>query len=114
MITLQRGSQFSETQENHAPSLDKGRHKKRAPLSYRNSSRQASLDMDQEKSSKSIAEPGSVNLESMYFRGFRSRPLLNAREEVALATRLYQGTADLRSLLQEAFELTKGLSQGLD
>lgn len=114
MITLQRGSPFSEMQENHAPSLDKGRPKKRAPLSYRNSSRQAGLDMDQEESSKSIAEPGSVNLESMYFRGFRSRPLLNAREELALATRLYQGTADLRSLLQEAFELTKGLSQGLD
>ncbi|MBA3612675.1 MAG: sigma-70 family RNA polymerase sigma factor [Nitrospirales bacterium] len=114
MITLQRGSPFSETQENHAPSLGKGRPKKRAPLSYRNSSRQAGLDMDHEESSKSIAEPGSVNLESMYFRGFRSRPLLNAREELALATRLYQGTANLRSLLQEAFELTKGLSQGPD
>ncbi|WP_342348763.1 sigma-70 family RNA polymerase sigma factor [uncultured Nitrospira sp.] len=114
MITLQRSPQFSETQKNHAPSLDKARPKKRAPLSYRNSSRQAGLDMDQEESSKSIAEPGSVNLESMYFRGFRSRPLLNAREELTLATRLYQGTADLRSLLQKAFELTNGLSQGLE
>ncbi|HNP59809.1 MAG TPA: sigma-70 family RNA polymerase sigma factor [Nitrospirales bacterium] len=110
MITIQRGSQFSETQESHALSLVRSRSKKRAQSSYRNS--QADLDMDKEESSKSIAEPGSVNLESMYFRGFRSRPLLNAREELALATRLYQGTAHLRSLLQEAFELTKGLNQG--
>lgn len=114
MITLQRGSQVTETQENHAPSLDKSRSKKRAPTSYRNSSRQAGLGLDQEESSKSIAEPGSVNLESMYFRGFRSRPLLNGQEELALATRLYQGTADLRSLLKEAFELTKGMSQDLE
>ncbi|GJL68011.1 MAG: hypothetical protein NPIRA06_06460 [Nitrospirales bacterium] len=110
MITIQKGSQFSETQENQALSLDRGRSKKRAR--FRNS--QAGLDMDKEESSKSIAEPGSVNLESMYFRGFRSRPLLNAREELALATRLYQGTAHLRSLLQEAFELTKELNQGLE
>lgn len=114
MITIQRGSQFNETQENYALSLDKGRPKKRAPLSYRHSSRQAGLDLDQKESSKSIVEPGSVNLESMYFRGFRSRPLLNAREELVLATRIYQGTAHLRSLLQEALELTKGLSQGLE
>ncbi|MCA9498432.1 MAG: sigma-70 family RNA polymerase sigma factor [Nitrospirales bacterium] len=65
--------------------------------------------MDHEESAKSIAESGSVNLESMYFRGFRSRPLLNAQEELALATQLYQGTADLRSLLQQALDLTKGL-----
>lgn len=114
MITLQSASQFSETQENHAPSFSKGRSKKRASINYRNSSKQAGLDMDQEESSKTIAEPGSVNLESMYFRGFRSRPLLNAQEELALATRLYQGTADLRSLLQQALEFTKGLSQQLE
>ncbi len=114
MITLQTASQISETQNNHAPSLRKGRSKKRAPISYRNSSRQVNLDMDREESSKSIAEPGSVNLESMYFRGFRSRPLLNAQEELALATQLYQGTADLRSFLQQALELTKGLSQQVE
>lgn len=116
MITLQTASQFSNTQKNHAPSLHKGRSKKRPSISYRNSSRQVDLDMDQdqEESSQSIAEPGSVNLESMYFRGFRSRPLLNAQEELALATQLYQGTADLRSLLQRALEFTKGLSQQLE
>ncbi len=107
MITLQTASKFSETQENHASSL-RNRSKKRAPIRYRNSSEL--LDQDQEESSKSIAEPGSVNLESMYFRGFRSRPLLNAQEELGLATQLYQGTADLRSLLQQALELTKRLS----
>jgi RNA polymerase primary sigma factor len=114
MITLQAASQFSETQKNHEPSLHKGRSKKGASGSYRNSSRQVDLDMDHEESSKSIAEPGSVNLESMYFRGFRSRPLLNAQEELALATQLYQGTADLRSLLQQALDLTKGLGPQLE
>lgn len=110
MITLQTASQFSETQKNHTSSLHKGRSKKRAP----NSINQVDMDQDQEESSKSIAEPGSVNLESMYFRGFRSRPLLNAQEELALATQLYQGTADLRSLLQQALELSKGLSPQIE
>lgn len=110
MITLQTASQFSETQKNHTLSLHKGRSKKRAP----NSINQVVMDQDQEESSKSIAEPGSVNLESMYFRGFRSRPLLNAQEELALATQLYQGTADLRSLLQQALELSKGLNPQIE
>lgn len=110
MITLQAASQFSETQKNHTSSVHKGRSKKRAP----NSINQVDMDQDQEESSKSIAEPGSVNLESMYFRGFRSRPLLNAQEELALATQLYQGTADLRSLLQQALELSKGLNPQIE
>ena len=114
MITLQTASQFSETQKNHTSSLHKGRSKKRASVSYRNSLNQVDMDQDQEESSKSIAEPGSVNLESMYFRGFRSRPLLNAQEELALATQLYEGTADLRSLLQQALELSKGLSPQIE
>lgn len=114
MITLQTASQFSETQKNHTSSLHKGRSKKRAAVSYRNSINQVDMDQDQEESSKSIAEPGSVNLESMYFRGFRSRPLLNAQEELALATQLYQGTADLRSLLQQALELSKRLSPQIE
>ena len=114
MITLQTASPFSETQKNHSSSLHKGRSRKRAPAGYRNSINQVDMDQDQEESSKSIAEPGSVNLESMYFRGFRSRPLLNAQEELALATQLYQGTADLRSLLQQALELSRGLSSHLE
>ncbi|MCW5785122.1 MAG: sigma-70 family RNA polymerase sigma factor [Nitrospirales bacterium] len=114
MITLQTASPFSETQKNHSSSLHKGRSRKRASAGYRNSINQVDIDQDQEESSKSIAEPGSVNLESMYFRGFRSRPLLNAQEELALATQLYQGTADLRSLLQQALELSRGLSSHLE
>jgi len=111
MTTLQAASQFNETQENHAPYLHKGRSMKRAPILSRNFPKQVGLGMDQEESSKAIAEPGSINLESMYFRGFRSRPLLNAQEERALATRLYQGTANLRLLLQQALQFTKGLSK---
>lgn len=111
MTTLQAASKFNETQENHAPYLHKGRSMKRAPILSRNFSKRVGLGIDQEESSKAIPEPGSVNLESMYFRGFRSRPLLNSQEELALATRLYQGTANLRSLLQQALQFTKGLSK---
>lgn len=111
MTTLQVASQFNETQENHAPYLHKGRSMKGAPISSRNFSKRVGLNMDQEASSKAIAEPGSVNLESMYFRGFRSRPLLNAQEELVLATRLYQGTTNLRSLLQQALKFTKELNK---
>ncbi|MDH5699694.1 MAG: hypothetical protein OEZ41_07015, partial [Nitrospirota bacterium] len=71
MTTLQAASQFNETQENHAPYLHKGRSMKRAPILSRNFPKQVGLGMDQEESSKAIAEPGSINLESMYFRGFR-------------------------------------------
>lgn len=114
MITLQTASPLNETQKNHSSSPHKGRSRKRAPVNYRNSRNHVDMDQDQEESSKSIAEQGSVNLESMYFRGFRSRPLLNAQEELALATQLYQGTADLRSLLQQALELSHGLSSHLE
>jgi RNA polymerase primary sigma factor len=75
----------------------------------RDSTKWADLDTEEEDRTKNSAEPGAANLESMYFRGFRTRPLLNAQEELELATRLYQGTASLRSLLQRALQLTKGL-----
>ncbi|HNP29376.1 MAG TPA: sigma-70 family RNA polymerase sigma factor [Nitrospirales bacterium] len=110
MTTLQATSPFKKIQENSTSSLRKGRSMKRTP-SLRGYSNRVDLDMDQEESSKSIAEPGSINLESMYFRGFRSRPLLNAQEELALATRLYQGTANLRSLLAEAIQFTQRLDK---
>jgi len=109
MTTLQAVPPFNETRENLAPYLHKGRSKKRAPLRSREFSNWADPDSEQEERTQKITEPGSANLESMYFRGFRSRPLLNAQEERELATRLYQGTASLRSLLQQALQLTKGL-----
>lgn len=110
MTTLQAVPQFHETRENHAPYLRKGGSMKRAPIRARDFSKWAALDSDQEEQPQKISEPGSANLESMYFRGFRSRPLLNAQEELELATRLYQGTANLRMLLRQTLQLTRGLS----
>jgi RNA polymerase primary sigma factor len=109
MTTLQAVPQFNETQEKHSRKIHKDRTIKRASRLSRDSTKWADLDTEQEERTKNSAEPGAANLESMYFRGFRTRPLLNAQEELELATRLYQGTASLRSLLQRALQLTKGL-----
>jgi hypothetical protein len=96
-------------QKSHASFLHKSRSVKRAHKLSRDISTWADSDMESEGRSKNSPEPGGVNLESLYFRGFRSRPLLNPQEELELATRLYQGTASLRSLLQRALHLGKGL-----
>ena len=109
MTTLQAVPQFNETQEKYSRKIHKNRAIKRASRLSRDSTKWADLDTEQEERTKNSAEPGAANLESMYFRGFRTRPLLNAQEELELATRLYQGTASLRSLLQRALQLTKGL-----
>ena len=50
-----------------------------------------------------------MNLESLYFRGFRSRPLLHVEEERELAIRLYEGTTHLRALLQGALDISEKL-----
>jgi RNA polymerase primary sigma factor len=56
-------------------------------------------------------EPGSVNLETMYFRGFRSRPLLHADEEMSLGIRLYEGTTQLRTFVNQALVLSGRLAK---
>ena len=109
MTTLQAVPQFNETQEKRSRKIHKDRAIKRSSRLSRDSTKWADLDTEEEDRTKNSAEPGAANLESMYFRGFRTRPLLNAQEELELATRLYQGTASLRSLLQRALQLTKGL-----
>ena len=47
-------------------------------------------------------EEGSLALESLYFRSFGNRPLLNRDEEVALAKRIDQGTRSVRATLRQA------------
>jgi len=109
MSILQALPALTQTQKNHAPYLQKRRVIKRpSPLS-RTSSKPTRENWDQEEQDKKTADPGSVNLESMYFRGFRSRPLLHAEEELRLAKRLYEGTAHLRTLLQQAVDISKKL-----
>ncbi len=65
-------------------------------------------DNEGEPSSKVSSESKSGNLESMYFKGFRSRPLLKVEEERNLATRLYEGNLRLRDLLERAIDLVEG------
>jgi RNA polymerase primary sigma factor len=108
MITLQAVPQLKEIQENHARFLHKTRSAKRSSAASGGFLKSVDLDAGEEERPQKSSEPGSVNLESMYFRGFRSRPLLNAQEELELATRLYNGTASLRSLLRQALLLTQG------
>ena len=58
-------------------------------------------------------ESGSATLESMYFRGFRSRPLLGKDDELQLAKQLYQGTSQIRALLKETIRLAEQLGNRL-
>lgn len=59
-------------------------------------------------------EAGSVTLESIYFRGFRSRPLLNHGTEIELAKQLYEGTSQMRVLLKKAIRVAGGLKCHVD
>jgi RNA polymerase primary sigma factor len=109
MSILQALPALTQTQKNHAPYLQKRRVIKRPSLLSRTSSKPTRENWDQGEQDKKTADPGSVNLESMYFRGFRSRPLLHAEEELRLAIRLYEGTTHLRALLQQAVDISKKL-----
>ena len=48
----------------------------------------------------------AATLETIYFKGFRSRPLLNHDSEVELAKQLFQGTSQTRRLLKETIRVT--------
>jgi RNA polymerase primary sigma factor len=109
MTTLQTIPTLTQTQKNHAPYLQKRRGIKRPSRLSRTSSKPIRENWDQDEQDKKTVDSGSVNLESMYFRGFRSRPLLHAEEERKLAIRLYEGTTDLRTLLQQALAISEKL-----
>ncbi|GJL62337.1 MAG: RNA polymerase sigma factor SigA [Nitrospirales bacterium] len=49
---------------------------------------------------------GAVTLETVYFRDFRSRPLLDPDAELQLAKQLHHGTSTIRDILREAIALT--------
>ncbi len=109
MTTLQALPTLQTIQKNHAPYLKKRRVMKRVTLRSSSSSKSAKATWGQAEQARKTAESGSVNLESMYFRGFRSRPLLHADEERQLGIRLYEGTSQLRALLQQGVDLTQKL-----
>ncbi|MEJ2229997.1 MAG: sigma-70 family RNA polymerase sigma factor [Nitrospirales bacterium] len=95
MTTLQavphfKETQIKETQKNHARHLQKSRSLKRVNAISRDFSKWMDMNTEQEERPKNLSDPGSANLESMYFRGFRSRPLLKSQEERELATRLQE------------------------
>ena len=111
MTTLQVVPSLTRTQKDFAPYLQKRRVIQRAALSSRTSSTRSSVTWDHDKPDKQSPELGSVNLESMYFRGFPSRPLLQADQELKLGMRLYEGTTQLRSFLHQALDLSSKLQQ---
>ena len=53
---------------------------------------------------------GSVTLETVYFRDFRARPLLDPEAELQLAKQLYQGTSSIREALREVIRHSQGMS----
>jgi RNA polymerase primary sigma factor len=75
----------------------------------RTSSKPEKGNWDYEEQNADASEPGAVNLETMYFRGFHSRPLLHVDEERKLGMRLYEGTTHLRTLIQQALDLSNTL-----
>ena len=69
---------------------------------------------DSEKMGKfdNVALPngdGSVTLETVYFRDFRARPLLDPAAELQLAKQLYQGTSSIREVLRETIRLSESM-----
>ncbi len=51
------------------------------------------------------SKEGMVTLETVYFRDFRSRPLLDPDAELQLAKQLFQGTSGIRDALRDAIKL---------
>ena len=111
MTTLQAIPTLTRTQSNYAPYLKKRRVTKRDPVVARKPAKKPDAHWDSDEHEKSVSEPGLVNLESMYFRGFRSRPLLHADEELKLGARLFKGTTHLRTLLQQVLDIAAKLQQ---
>ena len=111
MTTLQAIPMLTQTKTDHAPYLQKRRVIKRAALVSRTSSKQKSGSREKDEQGKQVLEAASVNLESMYFRGFRTRPLLDADEELNLGVRLFDGTTQLRTLLKQALVLSEKLQK---
>ena len=111
MTTLQAIPMLTQAKTDHAPYLQKRRVIKRAALVSRTSSKQKSGSREKDEQGKQVLEAASVNLESMYFRGFRTRPLLDADEELNLGVRLFDGTTQLRTLLKQALVLSEKLQK---
>ena len=82
MTTLQAIPALNHTQKDHAPYLQKRRVPRRAANLSRTSSNPARGNWEEDEQGPLFKDPAAVNLESMYFRGFRSRPLLDADEEL--------------------------------
>ncbi|GJL48884.1 MAG: RNA polymerase sigma factor SigA [Nitrospirales bacterium] len=57
---------------------------------------------------------GAVTLETVYFRDFRSRPLLDPDAELQLAKQLHHGTSTIRDTLREAIAITTSMETNLE
>ena len=67
------------------------------------SDREKSVPRDNGRTSQK--ESGSATLETIYFKVFRSRPLLARDREVELAKQLYDGTSRIRGQLKKTIRL---------
>ena len=114
MTILQSIPTLIQGQNDHAPFLKKRRVIKRPALQARTSAKRRRAGRDDDAQVKHLLEPAAVNLESLYFRGFRSRPLLEAAEERQLGIRLYEGTQQLRAVLKQAQGLASKLRGNAD
>ncbi len=114
MTTLQSIPTLIQGQNDHAPFLKKRRVIKRPVVQARTNSKRRRAGWDDDAQGKQSLEPAAVNLESLYFRGFRSRPLLEADEERELGIRLYEGTQQLRAVLKQAQGLASKLQGNVD
>lgn len=114
MTTLQTFPSISQTENDHAPYLQKRRVTTRSARLSRMSLKQRRGSREKVQQQKESSELASVNLESLYFRGFRSRPLLQIEEERKLGIRLYEGTTQLRTLLKQALVLSEKLQKNQD
>ena len=87
---------------------------RRQVLGFKREENQECWDSDQEGHSKSSpagadsnarSEPGSATLETIYFKVFRTRPLLARNRELELAKQLFDGTTRIRSQIKKAIRL---------
>jgi len=66
--------------------------------------------MIEEQGEESKKEPNTVALETVYFRTFRTRPLLDREHELRLATEIHDGSQCIRAALTQAIQLMKHLA----
>ena len=61
---------------------------------------------------KSLIKGYNPALESLYFRSFGSRPLLDKNSEIELAKKIDEASRTIRLIIKQSLKLTHGLKKG--